>query len=110
MEEFYRYTDSHDAYGYAHITLSIYILLRETNCGYWVIPKWAKSDSEREKYKKWIPRDSKKRFAYPTKEEALINFKKRKAMQIFWGEYNISRAKQALSKIEDLEKEIDNNG
>jgi pyruvate/2-oxoacid:ferredoxin oxidoreductase beta subunit len=105
MKEFYRYTDSHDAYDYAHITLSIYILLRETNCGYWIIPKWANSDRTKEKYKKWIPRDSKKRFAYPTKEEALINFKKRKEMQIKWGKYNISRAKSALLAIEDLENE-----
>lgn len=107
MKEFYRYTDSRDAYGYDHITLSVYVLLRETNCGYWIIPKWCENSysSSKEKYKKWIPRDSKKRFAYPTKEEAMINFKKRKAMQIFWGEYNIARAKAALSAIEDLEKE-----
>lgn len=46
-------------------------LLRETPCGYWICTTgfffW----------KKWVSKTSRKRYAYPTKEEALKNFKKR---------------------------------
>jgi hypothetical protein len=107
--EFYRYTDSHDAYGYAHIELSLYVLLRETPCGYWIAPKWAvnRCSITKEKYKKWISKDSKKRFAYPTKKEALQNFEKRKLRQIWWGEYNTERAKSALSELSSIREKLE---
>ncbi len=85
--KFYRYeieTRSH--YGYdmdgnmissnipPTVTLKLleYDLLRETDCGYWIC-----SSLTYHFWKKWIPKKSKKRYAYPTKEEALLNFKKR---------------------------------
>jgi hypothetical protein len=102
--EFFRYTDSQDAYGYTHIELSLYVLFRETPCGYWIIPKWANSDHTKEKYKRWISKDSKKRFAYPTKEEALQSFKFRKQRQIWWADFNRARAESALSKLESMER------
>lgn len=44
---------------------------KETNKGYWIkLYSWSLDE-------KWISKSSKKRFAYPTKEEALLNFKKR---------------------------------
>jgi pyruvate/2-oxoacid:ferredoxin oxidoreductase beta subunit len=104
MNEFYRYTDSHDANDITYLDLSVYYLLRETPCGYWIFPRWANSDKTKEKYKKWVPKKSKKRFAYPTKKEAINNFKRRKEMQIWWAEYNIRRARSALSKVEFLEE------
>ena len=54
-----------------HIVLDEYILKRETPAGYWI--GWKYTD----KPYKWIPKVSKKRFAYPTKEEALTNLIKR---------------------------------
>lgn len=44
-----------------------YQLIKETDKGYWI-------GFEHSIYKKWVSKTSKKRFAYPTKEEALKNF------------------------------------
>jgi len=71
----YEYTE------YGNGTLSIneleYRLLRETNKGYWIIPDWSYSNEYLERWKKWIPKESRSRFAYPEKEKALLNFIKR---------------------------------
>ena len=53
-----------------------YELIKETPKGYWIglrLNSW----SETVHWKKWIPKSSKKRYAYPTKEEALTNYIKR---------------------------------
>lgn len=49
------------------LELSEYDLYKETSKGYWI------GFDSLSKYK-WIPKSSKKRFAYPTKQEALNNF------------------------------------
>jgi hypothetical protein len=53
-------------------------LIRETPKGYWICPSshyWDEFD------KKWISKTSIKRYAYPTEEQALENFIKRKERQ-----------------------------
>lgn len=49
------------------LELRAYDLLKETEKGYWIGYKGFS-------FKKWIPKKSKRRYAYPTKEEALKNF------------------------------------
>lgn len=49
------------------LELRTYNLIKETEKGFWIGDKCSG-------YKKWIPKISKKRFAYPTKEEAIKNF------------------------------------
>ena len=49
------------------LELRKYDLIKETSKGYWI-------GYEEVSFKKWIPKISKKRYAYPTKEEALRNF------------------------------------
>lgn len=102
-KEFYRYHDYHDRFG-CHIELSVYVLLRETKCGYWITNKCFSLYDElmKEQYKRWISKQSVKRFAYPTKEEAFDNFKKRKERQIFLSKLNITKATEALSKAENV--------
>lgn len=53
------------------LNLIVYDLLKETNKGYWI------GDKDFQNHKIWVSKTSKKRFAYPTKEEALTNFIKR---------------------------------
>ena len=65
--KFYRY--EHDLYLYT------FSLIKETPSGYWITNN--KLDG-----KSWISKHSRKRFAYPTKEEALESFKARKRRQI----------------------------
>jgi len=71
------------------IILNKYKSIRETACGYWI-------DHENGIGERWVSKTSKKRFAYPTKHEAMINFKHRKQRQIKLLEVNLSRAKVAL--------------
>jgi hypothetical protein len=58
------------------LELRTYELKKETNKGYWIGFNGFSS------YKKWIPKISKKRYAYPTKEEAIINYIKRTEKRI----------------------------
>jgi hypothetical protein len=75
------------------IQLSEYALKEETEKGYWIghvgFGKW----------KKWIPRQSKKRFAYPTKEEAMLNLKKRTEKRIEILKHQLKWCEVGLSKV-----------
>jgi hypothetical protein len=54
-----------------HLYLSTYVVYKETPKGYWIKLKgFSNFDSKG----KWIPKEAKKRFAYPTKKEALNAF------------------------------------
>ena len=50
------------------LELTTYVLIKETEKGYWIGYKNFST------WKKWIPKKSLRRFAYPTKEEAIKNF------------------------------------
>ena len=72
-ELFHRYENQGD-----ELIKRVFKLVRETRAGYWIIDK--------EQYciygEKWIPKASRKRFAYPTEQEALTSFIARKTKQI----------------------------
>lgn len=75
--KFYRYVleDTSQSLGKfkisgAKIKLTVWDLVRETPKGYWITDEY-------KIYNKWVPKQSTKRFAYPTPIEAIINFKKR---------------------------------
>jgi hypothetical protein len=99
--EFYRYEDVQYECG-PRIHLRTFYLIRETPCGHWIsgsrnynerniLYEWAHGR------KRWVSKTSRKRFAYPTKAEAMTNFKARKRRQIDILEYRANRAKLALS-------------
>jgi len=82
---FYRYEDNWTKWEYGIYVLEPleFSLLKETPCGYWItdkkVPgKWSISWLEKPK---WVSKTSKKRFAYPTKEEALESLRRRKLRQ-----------------------------
>lgn len=64
-----------------NIKLLKFETLKETPKGYWIIPfkyfRYPMNDEYRMRHKKWISKTSRKRYAYPTKEEALFNYQKR---------------------------------
>lgn len=88
--KFYRYDDT----VYADIGVRVnkfeYELIRETPKGYWINAYG----------EKWISKTAKKRFAYPTEEEALESFKARKKRQIEILEYQLRNARMALYRAE----------
>lgn len=62
------------------LELNEYNLLKETPCGYWI--GYGSLSSGKYNWKKWVSKTTRKRFAYPTKKEALINYIKRTERRI----------------------------
>ena len=101
--KFYRYYNQG-----ADVILEKFKLFKETPAGYWIIPEyWSVADemttSINERYNKWISKTSRKRFAYPTKEEALESFKMRKQRQIPILKAQLECAKEALKVAENID-------
>lgn len=75
---FYRYYThvSTSSYGLRQVSVELkkYKLVKETPKGYWITNDW---DYGIIYFKRWIPKKSLKRHAYPTKEEAMKNYIKR---------------------------------
>ena len=102
--KFYRYEDVQYEDG-PRIHLHTLYLVRETPCGYWISAnrhyqeadegKWFMAFTDR---KRWVSKTSIKRYAYPTEQEAMANFKARKRRQIDILEYRLMRAKKALQR------------
>lgn len=111
--EFYRYTASRvvlspDISVYAQT----YHLLKETPCGYWIglyspCKAHLEEDLKNPHYwKKWVSKMGRKRYAYPTKRQALESFIIRKRRQIGHAENLKQFAESALHKAERLEAEL----
>lgn len=90
---FYRYEDYSDE-GYCGIRLEVYEfrVLSTTPKGVW-IDRWGT--------KRFVLLDARKRFACPTKAEALTSYIKRKERQIRILNSQIEYARQALELAED---------
>jgi len=82
------------------LVLRRYELIKETEKGYWIGYKSIN-------YKKWIPKESRKRYAYPTKEEAIENFKARTKRRIEILERTVSCCKIALNLANSKTDKID---
>ena len=78
--KFYRYYDISTFRG-PNICLKIIEIIRETPCGWWI----GKSSDEipfvndRER---WVSKTSRKKYAYPTKEEAYVGYLHRKRRHV----------------------------
>lgn len=97
LPEHYRY-EFYDWYDGGNIHLFTFTAIKETPAGYWIKDK----DNDTNYFDlgllykpKWVPKHSRKRFAYPTKEEAMTSFIKRKAKQIKILSEQLYQAKRA---------------
>jgi hypothetical protein len=93
--QLYRYVDRQDTDGLS-IWCSEYLVLADTPRGYW-INSWGMGTRR----DKWVSGHSVKRFAYPTKEEAMVNFKARKARQIKILTSQLSQATDAYAMAKE---------
>jgi hypothetical protein len=117
---YYRYDDPilYDEYSSSNeLYLREYEVIKKTDCGVWILfadrNKW---DSKNNKYqlgKKfilerslWYKTTTKKRFAWPTKAEALISYIHRKEYQINILEYKLENAKEFLAKAKEMQNEV----
>ena len=103
---FYRYHDHH-VYG-TRVELHIYKSIKKTQCGHWIIEKGNRYLKCIHK-KRWISNTSKKRYAYPTKAEAINSFMIRKMRQIEIMEIRIDNIKIAYNIGKDIYKKIGKN-
>jgi hypothetical protein len=97
--KFYRYENVNVYNLGVQVELRKYRLLKETPKGYWITYYSIGFSGD----KRWVSKNGKNRFAYPTKEEAIFNFKMRKKRQISILENRLFDAKIALNKIEEIE-------
>ena len=94
---FYRYETR--SYGDGiKVDLCEWKLLRPTPKGFWIVP----ANLPMETFKKWVSKESKKRFAYPTKEEAQENYIKRTERRIEILEWQMDVSRQGLTKAERI--------
>ena len=117
--KFYRYQETSTPVGswdydleifrsYGHddvkVELEIFELVKETPKGYWIVSEsWVDLDEGFISLaKKWISKTSRKRFAYPTKQEALDSFLIRKKKQIEYVKRSLTNAEKALELGEKI--------
>lgn len=93
--KFYRY-EWHSTTGYKEFLFNLkeYDLIKETDKGYWIgFNEWAM---------KWVPKNSLRRYAYPTKEEAMRNFIKRTEKRIQFLQHTLMGCEFALNEAKKL--------
>ena len=76
------------------IDLKVYILEKETPKGYWI-----KCSGWFDKH--WISKTSRKRFAYPTQEEAWNNFTKRTEKRLKIAQHQVDICRLAIKEIRE---------
>jgi len=94
MMKFYRYEESVFTDERVKVLEKIFISIKETVHGYWIVREFNYRTLIPSK-PRWISKTSRKRYAYPTKKEALVSFLARKKMQLFILETRILRASEA---------------
>jgi hypothetical protein len=92
------YVDSH--FPNPKLEIREYNLLRETPKGYWI--GYGSLGYNKYEWKKWVSKTSKKRFAYPTKEEALVNFIKRTEKRLKILDWQLQVCKISLNLAQNL--------
>ena len=114
---YYRYNDPlvYDEYSYDDkLDLEEYEVIKKTTCGVWILfPNRNRWNTETNKYdlgKKfilerstWYKTITKKRFAWPTKKEALNSYIYRKIYQIARLEYQLENGKSFLAKAKEMQ-------
>jgi len=98
----YRYVREYPCYeelGQISIGLVEFETVRETPCGYWIKLKGASSYYKQ----KFVLKNSTKRYAYPTKEEAFESFRIRTSRSLGYAKRDVRNAAEFMKLIADFE-------
>jgi len=87
------------------IELREYRLIRETPKGYWI--GFGGRFGSVFDWKKWVSKTAKKRFAYPTKEEAMQNYIKRTEMRIRILKSQLEESQYGLQNAKSMQKHLE---
>lgn len=94
----YRYEGEMEDHFRSIVTYKIVLrtlqIVSETPKGYWI--------RDRVYWKRWVSKTAGKRYAYPTKKEALFNFTKRKEKHLKILESQLQMVKQLINQIKDV--------
>ena len=77
------------------LVLKTFSVLKETSKGYW-IGYGSLTSGKLSSQGRWVSKTTKKRFAYPTKKEALDNLIKRTEKRVSILEYQVDTCKSAI--------------
>ena len=79
-------------------------LVKETPCGYWIGGDYSYMGEG----VRWVSKTSRKRYAYPTREEAWESYRARKERQVIILQAKLKKAKACLQKANESlpQKEI----
>ena len=84
--------------------VDLYQKVKETEKGYWICPayRWALNDKARTERKGWkfILRNARRKYAYPSLQEAFESFEIRKKWQIAHCERSIMSAREDLARMQ----------
>jgi len=80
--------------------LTSFRLFSETAKGYWI--GYGFDNGHSFSWKKWVSKTARKRYAYPTKEEALNNYVKRTERRIKILQAQIESCYKGLSEVKHL--------
>lgn len=82
-----------------HVELQDYEVIRETKQGYWVHQYFGSE-------KKWVSKDGLRRFAFPTKYQAMQNFIKRTEKRVKYLEIDLQACQLGLESAKRIQEEI----
>ncbi len=97
---FYRYESLNYEYG-PKLILKEFKGIKETPCGWWIGTEDVCFTLPEDR-KRWVSMSAKKRYAYPTKEEAQVNFKARKIREIGILRARLDSAEHQLILIKEI--------
>ncbi len=86
------------------IALGEFEMITETPKGYWIGIKLLYSKTDKWIEKHWVSKTSRKRYAYPTKEEALIGYIKRTKHRMGILTHQIDLCRQGIAIAENMNK------
>ena len=113
MPVHYRYDDYMYEEG-VEVRVKKFYPIRETPCFYMVIDEFenhmASVTTGRKLRTKRVSKDGVRRYCYPTKEQALHSYKKRKLSQIGHAELAIAKATQAIKALDENKSILENQG
>lgn len=91
-DKFYRFRDVQFEYG-PKVIKEEFSLIKETPCGYWIEDHSWPFELSGQRW--WVSKTSRKRFAYPSEEQAVESFVARKKQQIRYTKIRLIRAEEA---------------
>lgn len=97
--QFYRYEEmmEEDSLSPPKLHCYQYSVEKETRCGYWIMPQVGFHGIKR----RWVSKEARKRYAYPSKNEALKGLIARKRRQKVICEYQIDLAIATIAVAEN---------